>query len=64
MISYNPSDMEAGVMIALRRDNIDLVSDSSSRALNACHFRDRFLPSLGEAQCNGEKDETDKDQHS
>ena len=49
-------------MIALRKDNIDLVSGSPARgALNACHFRDRFLPSLGEAQCNGEKDETDKD---
>ena len=42
MISYNPSDMEAGVMIALRRDNIDLVSEA---ALNARHFRRLFASS-------------------
>ena len=66
MISYNPSDMEAGVMIALRRDNIDLVSKSSEQ-LWMLVTSDGFLlllASLWEAQCVGEKDETDKDQHS
>ena len=66
MISYNPSDMEAGVMIALRRDNIDLVSKSSEQ-LWMLVTSDGFLlllASLWDAQCVGEKDETDKDQHS
>ena len=66
MISYNPSDMEAGVMIALKRDNIDLVSESSEQ-LWMLVTSDGFLlllASLWEAQCVGEKDETDKDQHS
>ena len=65
----DPSDMMRGCHDSLEKGQYwscitILVQD---RALNACHFRDRFLPppslfSLWEAQCSRKRDETDKDQ--